>query len=141
MSAIETAIKNWRRTGVSLLPPNGEAAVITALSRMGRKYSRDIVALYCATGGMPEAETDSRDWSLWPLDKVVSENSEYDRPHILFADFLINSHLYCLKYETDERSSVRLDYFNGDEPREVAASVNEFFEIYLRTPGDLEIFE
>ncbi len=141
MRAIETIIENWRRVDVNLLPPNEEADVITVLSKIGRKYSRDVVALYCATGGMTDGETDSRFWSLWPLDRVVSENSSYDRPYILFADFLINSHCYCFKYENDERSLVCIEYFNGEEPEQIAGSVNEFFEIYLKSPRDLEIFE
>ena len=141
LSAMETTIEKWRREGVNLLPPNGEAAVIAALSKIGRKYSRDVVALYCATGGMTDGESDSRVWSLWSLKRVVSENSRYDRPYILFADFLINSHLYCFKYENDERSAVCVDYFNGEEPERIAYSVNEFFELYLKSPRDLAMFD
>jgi hypothetical protein len=141
LRAMETTIEKWRRAGINLLPPNGEAAVIAALSKTGRKYSRDVVALYCATGGMTDGEMDSRVWSLWALDRVVSENSHYDRPYILFADFLIDSHLYCFKYENDERSSVCIDYFNGEEPERVTGSVDEFFELYLKSPRDLEMFE
>ncbi len=83
---------------------------------------------------------DSNLWSLWPLQRVVLENAEYDRPHILFADFLINSHCYCFKYENDEKSSVCVEYFNGEEPTRVADSVNDFFETYLRNAEKLEMF-
>ena len=138
---METTIEKWRREGINLLPPNEESTVIAELSKTGRKYSRDVVALYCAIGGMPDGESDSHVWSLWSLDRVISETSRYDRPYILFADFLIDSHLYCFKYENDERSSVCVDYFNGEEPEQVAASVDEFFELYLKSPKDLEMFE
>ena len=140
MSAIERAVENWQRNGLDLLPPNAEASVIAALDATGRTYSRDLVTLYSATGGMVDGETDSSHWSLWPLDRVVAETSRYERPGILFADFLIDSHLYCFKYEDAERSSVWIDYFNGEEPVQVASSVEAFFEIYLSDPGSLEMF-
>jgi hypothetical protein len=141
VSALETVIENWRREGINLLPPNEEAAVIATLNGIRRKYSRDVIALYCATGGMPDGESDSHVWSLWPLARIVSENSLYERPHILFADFLIDSHLYCFRYENDETSSVCIEYDHGHEPKQIAGSVNEFFELYLRNPRSLAMFE
>lgn len=140
MNAIEKAIESWRREGIGLLPPNEETAVADALSKTGRKYSRDVIALYCAVGGMKDYESDSHIWSLWSLDRVVSENSGHDRPYILFADYLIGSHCYYFKYEDDERSSVCMDYFNEEEAERIADSVGEFFEIYLRNPRDVGIF-
>ena len=138
---MERAIEQWRREGIDLLPPNEEAAVIAALNQIGRKYSRDVLTLYSAVGGMRDGESDSHAWSLWPLERVLSENPCYDRPYILFADFLIDSYLYCFRYENDESSSVCIEYGNGEEPTCVAGSVDEFFEIYLRSPTDLDMFE
>jgi hypothetical protein len=94
LSAIEITIKNWEREGINLHPPAAKEVVTAALSKISRPYSRDVVALYCATGGMKEGESDSHMWELWSIERLVSENSGYGRPHILFADFLINSHLY-----------------------------------------------
>jgi hypothetical protein len=136
---MDDVLKRWRREGVSLLPPADEAGVVAELEKTGRRCSRDVVALYCATGGMAEGESDSHVWSLWPLARVVLENSRYERPYILFADFLIDSHLYCFKYDNEESSSVCVDYFNGEEPERVAESVTEFFELYLRSPEKLEV--
>jgi hypothetical protein len=136
---IEGVINRWRDEGVGMLPPVDEADVIEALAKTGRKYSRDVVALYRATGGMAEGESDSHAWSLWSLARVASENSRYERPYILFADFLIDSHLYCFKYNDEESSSVCVDYFDGEEPECVAESVAEFFELYLRSPEKLDV--
>jgi hypothetical protein len=141
LSVLETVIENWRREGINLLPSNEEAAVIAMLNGTGRKYSRDVVALYCTTGGMADGESDSHVWSLWPLARIVLENSRYEHPYILFADFLIDSHLYCFRYENNETSSVCIEYGDGHEPKRVAGSVNEFFELYLRNPSSLEMFE
>ena len=90
---------------------------------------------------MEDGESDNRAWSLWPLTRILSENLRYDRPYILFADFLINSHLYCFRCESDETSSVCIEYGDGEEPARVAGSVDEFFDIYLRSPRDLDMFD
>lgn len=139
LAAIDDVLWKWRTEGINLLPPLPEADVIATLNKIGRRYSSDVVALYCATGGMKDGETDSHVWALWPLDRVVAENYSYSRPYILFADFLIDSHLYCFKCEGDERSSVCIDYFNGEEPERVADNIDEFFNVYLRNPRRLEI--
>jgi hypothetical protein len=134
-------IEKWLAQGINLLQPNEESLIVTALNSTGRKHSRDVIDLYCAIGGMQEGESDSHMWSMWSLDKIVSENSRYDRPYILFADYLIQSHLYCFKYESDERSSVCIDHFNGEAPKQVASSVRDFFELYMESPGEVEIFD
>jgi hypothetical protein len=141
LPVIDDVLKRWRSEGVSLLPPADEASVIAAFDKTGRRYSRDVVALYCATGGMAGGESDARAWSLWRLEQVVSENSSYERPHLLFADFLIHSQLYCFRYESEERSSVCVDYFSGEEPEVLAGSVAEFFDLYLKNPGALRVFD
>ena len=140
MNSLDTTIREWQQSGLTLLPPNSEASVLAALNATGRKYSRDVVVLYCTTGGMADEQSDSKCWSLWSLDRVVSENIRYRRPYLLFADFLIGSHLYCFKYENPECSSVCIDYFNGQEPRVVSNSVSEFFDLYVRDGESLEMF-
>ena len=141
MSEMEKVIENWEREGISLLPPNEEAAVIAALNKTGRKYSRDLVDLYCATGGMKNGEMDSLLLSLWTLDRVVSEGSGYERPFIPFADWLMDSHFYCLKYEDEAKSSVYVDFFSGEEPQRLAESLSEFFELYLAAPEKIELYD
>jgi hypothetical protein len=140
VNSLESTILGWQQSGLTLLPPNSEASVHAALNATGRNYSRDVVALYCSTGGMADDQLDSRCWSLWSLDRLVSENLRYQRPYLLFADFLIESHLYCFKYETPERSSVCIDYFNGQEPRVVSNTVSEFFDLYVRDAESLDMF-
>jgi hypothetical protein len=141
MTAVELAIEKWKLEGVALDSPIDESVVRAKLSALGRAYSRDVLALYSATGGMEDGYSDSHMWSLWPLQRVVSETARYSRPYILFADFLIDSHLYCFKYETEENSSVGVDNLNGEEPELVAASVEEFFEILNGDATKLKMFE
>lgn len=124
-----------------MLPPADEASVISTLDSTGRKYSRDVVSFYCATGGMQDNEPDANSVSFWPLEQVVSGNSSYARPYIMFADFLNYSHCYCFRFEDDERSSVCVEYFNEEEPELIANSVEEFFNLYLKNPEQLRIAE
>ncbi len=138
MNILNEVLGRWRRDRVRLLPPHEEKFIVAALSKTGRDISRDVISLYSAVGGMEDYEMDSHCWSLWSLDRLVSENFNYARPYILFADFLINSHLYCLRYESEE-SSVHIDYFNNEEPQFVANSLTEFFELYLRKPERIEV--
>jgi len=89
---------------------------------------------------MPDDQSDNRYWSLWSLDRIVAENLRYQGPYLLFADFLIASHLYCFKYENPERSAVCIDYFDSQEPRVVSKSVSEFFDLYVRDSDSLDMF-
>ena len=141
LAVMDDVLRKWRKDGVSLLPPADEAGVTAALDSTGRRYSRDVVALYCATGGMPDGESDAHAWSLWPLEQVASESSRYGRSDLPFGDFLIHSHLYCFRYEDEGRSSVLMDYSSDEEPELLAGSVREFFELYLTNPGKLGMFD
>jgi hypothetical protein len=129
MIAIETAIQRWNREDLRLLPPIEESVIKASLGNLGRACSRDVLALYCLTGGMEDGYSDSHMLSLWPFQKVIAETARYTRPYIMFADFLIDSHLYCFRYENQERSSVVVDYVNGEEPDLVTESVEEFFRL------------
>jgi len=141
MTAVETAIEKWKLEGVALNPPIEESVVVAKLSVLGRPYSRDVLGLYAAIGGMEDGYSDSHMWSLWSLERVVSETTRYDRPYILFGDFLIDSHFYCFKYENEDRSSVAVDYLNGEVPELLAESVQEFFEILNNDAARLRMFE
>ena len=140
MNAIYAAIEKWKWEKVVVLPPIERSIVAANFRKIGRQCSNDVLALYTTTGGMEDGESDSHLWSLWSLDKVISETSRYSRPYILFADFLIITHLYCFKYENEEESSVRIDYVNGEEPELVAGSVEEFFQLFNTEAGKLRMF-
>lgn len=90
LTVMNDVLRKWRKDGVGLLPPAHEVSVTAALDKTGRRYSSDVVALHCATGGMPDGGSDAHAWSLWPLEQVGAQNSSYERPHLLFADLLIH---------------------------------------------------
>jgi hypothetical protein len=136
---IEKAIQTWRDKGVKLLPPADEASIIATMRSIDRPVSLDVIELYRRVGGFEDTEWDSHLWSFWSLNRITTEHakSKYNRPYILFADFCINSYLYCFRYENAEMSSVCIDYFNSAEPVPVASSVEEFFRFYLSKPRKL----
>ena len=137
---MKAVLQRWEREGIKLLPAHEESEVVAALRRLGRPFSQNIVRLYCATGGMADGEMDNQMFSVWTLDKLVVENSKHMRPHILFGDFLIDSHSYGLKYEDAENSSVYVDYFGGEPPQRVADSLDEFFYLYLSDPSKIRLW-
>ena len=141
LNFVEHTIRKWKRDGIGLLEPQSEIAIKAALDQTRRRYSTDVLALYSLTGGMQNGESDARAWTLWSLAELVSRNSSYDRADILFADFLLNSHLYLFRYLNPNQSAVYVDYFNGCEPEMVAGSVAEFFDLYLNRPGALAMFD
>ena len=137
LSNIGELIQRWERGGITLLPPHGEQKVVDELRRLGRPFSRDVVSLYCATGGMKDGAMDDEGLTLWPLDYLVAENLSRARPQILFMDFLIDSYFYGFQYEDAETSSVYADYYDGEPARRVAESLREFIEIYLNDTSKL----
>lgn len=141
LSVIDEVIKKWRREGINLLPPHKEETVIGTMSRIRRNMSRDVINLYCATGGMKNGEMDSLLLSLWPFERVLSENPNYKRPYTPFADCLIDSHFYCLKYKNEETSSVYVDHLDGEGLRRVADTLPEFFELYLTIPEKIKLYD
>lgn len=130
--SIKKAIEAWRAEGIKLLPPADEATILSVMKQTNHPVSRDVVDLYMRVGGFNENVTsDSRLWSFWPLARIGGRHRDYKRPHTLFADYMINSHLYGFHYENAEVSSVYVDHFNGAEPVLVAPTVEDFFHLYL----------
>jgi len=134
MSSIEQVLAKWRAAGVDLLPPCDEVQVATVIQSLGQVLSHDVADLYAATGGMYDGVMDDLCFSLWPLDRVVAENQKPAVGGVLFADFLIDSHVYLFRSEGADVSSVYVEYGDGKGPQLVADSVSEFFRLYLRCP-------
>lgn len=135
---IEKVMDKWRREDTKFLPPVIEAEVVSRLTRLGHQISRDVIQLYCATGGMADGEMDSVMMWLWPLERVVAENANTGGGLLYFADFLMDSYRYFLKYESADVSSVYVD--DTAKPRKVADSLDEFFRLYLSDPDKIGLW-
>ncbi len=137
LTSIDELIAKWRREGVELLPPHDEREIVEALRRTGWPFSRDLVSLYSATGGMDDGAMDDHSLCLWTLERLVVESLKEPRTLLLFMDFLLNSHCYGLRYENAETSSVHVEHFDGGTPPRVADSLDEFIRLYLSEPSRL----
>lgn len=137
MLNFDAVLRKWDNQGVVHLPPKERLTVIATLDRTGKKYSDDVISLYCATGGMSDGTPDNHMWLFWPMEQLVKENLFLSRPGLFFADFLIHSNYYIFKFESQERSSVWLD--DGHEL--LAESVSQFFDLYLTSPGSLGMLD
>ncbi|GEM_PF-2556475 len=131
------AIELWRGDNVTLLSPHIEQDVLDALQKTRRPVSSDVIEFYTLFGGMEGM--DRYCLSLWSVEKVVNENVYYPKPYLLFADFLIDSHLYCFKYENENTSSICIEWGTGEKPQQIADSVSSFFELYITEPAKLEL--
>ena len=137
---VQKALVQWRGEGIKLLPPLNAQSVISMLSLTRQPISKDVVELYCTAGGMMSGESDKYCWSLWPLESVIKNNATYTKPYVLFADFLIHSHLYCFDYENENVSAVCIEWCNGKAPQRVANSLEEFFDLYLKRPKNVDLY-
>jgi hypothetical protein len=134
MNSLEQVLMKWRAGGVDLLPPLDDIQIATVVKSLGQGLSSDVAEMYRATGGMQDGEMDDLCFSLWPLDRVVAENQKHPVDGVLFADFLIDSHVYLFRYEGADVSTVHVEYGDGRGPQLVASSVQEFFYLCLSGP-------
>ena len=141
LKVIDELHARWKSESIEILAPSDRAVVIASLSQTSRRFSADVVDLYCVTGGMAHCKMDNRCFSLWPVDDVVLENQNNRGSDIYFSDFLIHSHYYAFRYENETESSVWIDYLDGEHRDQFATSVVGFFEILLHNPGSLRMFD
>lgn len=129
---LERLLKRWKREGLNVLPPYGEAVVRSTFLEAGTEVPKDVIVLYSVIGGIDAP--DGNNWRLWPLSEVYKRRAEANGHGVLFSDFLLDSWLYRIKPNDTETSAVYVDYFDGREPILVARSLEQFFEMYLDDP-------
>jgi hypothetical protein len=139
IESVATTLQRWNRGGAALQPGMRAADVVARLAGAGRVTSSDVLGLFAACDGMRDGESDDHFFCLWPLDRCVRECAHFDERHIPFADFLLDSCTYCFRRESEDRSSVLVTYTSGEEFRQVAYSVEEFFHLLLTDRARLDI--
>ena len=131
VTLFESIADEWRKRGVPLMPPAAEAEIVALFAELGCPLSADIRDLYATVGGFVDYESDGQ-WSFWSLGRMRKEAGGRHRPFVMFADWLILSHVYCFRFETPDVSSVYISHDGSSlEARPVASSVAEFFEKLL----------
>ncbi len=137
-TVFERAVIHWRERGVSILPPASESEIARVFADIGQPLSADVRGLYGAIGGFTDYTCDGL-WSLWSLHRLLTENASRRRPFVMFADWCIHSHVYCIRYENPDNSSVFVSH-NGValEDTPVAGTVELFLEKLLVDSGDVQ---
>lgn len=141
-SKLKQVVDGWKKEHLELAVSCSEKTVIDAFVRIGRLISKDIIELYSYVGGMADGSSDSKLFSLWTLDEVMKENSpskSLNSEYTYFGDWLISSHVYAFKFESINTSSVYSDFSSQDLVK-VADSLEEFFDLYLKTPEKIGLF-
>lgn len=134
---IDRAVACWRSQGVKLSPPAPEDEVVRVFASLGVPLSEDVRRLYAAADGFVDDDAHVL-WSFWPLRRVAEENGGYSRPFVLFADWLIFSHMYCFEYNDEGTSSVYLAHVGNErEPDPIAQSVEEFLRRLVDDPDSV----
>ena len=126
MHSLAELIQRWRRANCAILPGEPEARVREVFARVGSEATPDVIAMYGAIGGLPEA--DGQLWRLWSLAEVEAANAERSKFGVLFADYFICGWCYRLRPTGNGISEVYMD----DPPQLVVGSLAEYFDEYLR---------
>lgn len=135
----DLVVEEWRRRGVGLKPPIPEAVVNGLFDHLGCLVSSDVKALYARVGGFCDPKSMDGLWQLWSPEEIRRENRTMKRGYVAFADYLCNSHLYCLRYEDPETSSVYISHEGHSlEAQPIAGSLAEFLEVLLCNPDDVD---
>lgn len=92
----------------------------------------ETVALYTFLGGMEMM--DNLLWRMWSLEEIESASREKSEFGVLFADFLIDSHVYRLRQADRQHSEVWVEGFDLGPPVLIAKSLTEFFAAYCAKP-------
>ena len=129
-------VERWRLKHIDLLPAANEEQLKAVWHRLDGQLSADVTAFYGVFGGYVDADMDDRHLSLWPVEKIVTENEIIRIRGVLFAYFLAFSHGYYFKFESPSTSSVWVDWFDGRD-EQVAVSVEDFLVRYLDDPISL----
>jgi hypothetical protein len=136
----ELVAAEWRDRGIPLMPPAPTDDIVRLFEELRYPLSADVKSLYEVTGGFAH-HADDRLWSLWTLAEIRAECHRHQPPIVIFADWLCDSHVYCLQYETPEISSVYISYdklsLEGDP---ISGSLAEFLEQLLCNPDEVEAF-
>jgi len=132
---IDKLVRIWKDHNVGFITPSSVSEIQRTFISVGSKASKDVIALYSKIGGMDSMENDAL-WRLWSLNEIIKENKEPSSYGILFSDHCIDCWQYRLRYETEERSSVFID-FGGKDPVKFYDGLDDFLAAYDRDPGNI----
>ena len=125
----ELVLDKWRSENIPLKEPLSPDKIVGYLEKLGISASPELLEVYFVLSQFDEDEMDNECLNFWSLKKVTKENRA-GADSIRFADFLIDSHLYTFRIESNNSISIYVDYLNGEKIK-IADSFASFFRLYL----------
>ena len=104
---------------------------------IGVNANTEVLEVFSQLNGFDDRLMDNHCINFWSTDKIKLENQR-NSGVVEFADFLIDSHRYGFKVESDESISIYLVY--GEENDKLADSFRAFFQLYLTDTKKLWAF-
>lgn len=127
MHSLSTLLQRWKSEDVGPSPPESAEAVKHAFVALGVEATSDVLHLYRAIGGMDKFDNEL--WRLWPLAEIVAQ--EPSARGVVFSDYCLSCWEYRLRPVSANQSAVYLDLYDGEPPKQVASSLEEFFDLYV----------
>ncbi len=130
----------WRDAEVSVNPPLTCSQIAQFESRRGVKLPSDFKDCLSVVDGMQEGQTDENMMSFLSL-KLLDENTQWQRSenedvNLVFAEFLIYSHVYVLRISAGGGTSAVLAR-DGTHELHLADSFEQFVASYLADPEEV----
>jgi hypothetical protein len=128
------AVKHWQQRSIPMCAPESDSEIERVFASLGMLVSSDVRLLYTTTGGFKDYHSDHH-WSLWSLDRIWNENHSRNSKIVWFADWLISSHMYGLRYSDPDASAIFIDHNSAAcPPEQIASNMAQFLRIYLDHP-------
>ena len=128
-SAFHELLDLLKSQGSEFLPGVAPSEFQQAMRVHSIAPSRDVVELYSLIGGLPEGGAKSLlFFNLWTPERIFTEHAKSPWQYIWFADYLYGSHLYCLRQESNDVSSVHIDHHCDRKatPELISPSLQDF---------------
>jgi len=127
-------VKNlWQKQGLAVNDPLDLSRTKKQLQLLGVQATDEILEVFSTLNGFEDIDDECL--SFWSLDQMIRENvnSRYivDKSYVHFADFLIFSHTYAFRQDSEAFGSLYC-YYAPDYIVRIADSFEEFFEYYLK---------
>src|SRR5262245_9005382 len=158
MNILTERLRNyWSSIGVRLGSGVSQPALKSFESNYGVEFPEDFHDYISTIGGMEEGFSDSNLVSFWLFDQIKSVPEmlthfagipNYSRigkhlkepdSYFVFADFLIWSHVYAIKLNSNQSEKNQILWICGSEHKQIAESFSIFLQMYLDDPESLFI--
>ena len=126
---------HWGNQNIRLKETLPRDEIVRYLEGFGVSPHSELIDAYSILSCFDEDAMDNECLCFWSLEQVWKENQR-GVSAIHFADFLINSHLYAFRIESDSSIGIYVDYFDGENIK-IADSFSHFFQLYLNESARL----